>query len=115
MAIGVPLKEIYHSTLVDLHLYDDAYKIKEEINDTNNWMMGMYVYEAISVVVSNAFASKGAQHKKYRDKPILAEYKDINKPLTEEEKQAQIDLLFSNLELMKTNFENSHGDKKCQT
>ena len=101
--------------MVELHLYDDAYKIKEEINDMNQWLMGQYVLEAMSVVMSNAFASKGAAPVKYRDKPILAEYKEKTRPLTEEEKQAQIDLLFSNLELMKQNFERTHGDKKCQT
>ena len=101
--------------MVDLHLYDDAYKIKEEINDMNQWLMGKYVFEAMSVVMSNAFASKGTPPIPYREKSFLAEYKEKTKPLTEEEKQAQIDLLFSNLELMKQNFERTHGDKKCQT
>ena len=75
----------------------------------------MYVYEAFSVVLSNAFASKGAKPQTFRDRPILAEYKEKNKVLTEEEKQAQIELLFSNLSLMQKNFERSNGDKQCQT
>ena len=99
----------------DLNLYDDAYKIKEEINDTNNWLLGMYVHEAVAVVISNAFAGKGEAPKKYRDKPILAEYKENNRELTEEEKQSQIDALFGNLQLMQHNFELTHGEKPCPT
>jgi len=110
LAIGVSLKEIYHSTLVELSLYDKAYELKEEINDTHSWLIGMYMYEAMTVVVSNAFASKGAKPKTYREKPILAEYKDKNRELTEEEKQEQIKTLFDNLSLMQKNFERNNGD-----
>ena len=74
----------------------------------------MYIQEAFSVVLSNAFASKGAKPVSYRDKPILAEYKESNRELTEEEKQAQIELLFSNLSLMQKNFESNNGEQKCQ-
>lgn len=70
----------------------------------------MYIQEAFSVVLSNAFASKGAKPVSYRDKPILAEYKESNRELTEEEKQAQIELLFSNLSLMQKNFESNNGE-----
>lgn len=110
MTIGVPLKEIKHSTLSDLSLYDDAYKQKREMIDEIMWMNGMYTLEAIRVVVSGIFAKQGQAAQQYRDKPIMTEYRENNRVLTEEEKQEQIQALFSNLEIMQGNFERTHGE-----
>ena len=77
------------------------------------WLNGLYNYEAFAVVLSNAFKDKGQPPAKYREKPIYEEYKEKNHVLTEEEKQDQIALLFGNLELMKNNFERTHGEKPC--
>ena len=77
--------------------------------------MGAYVKEAFQVVMANAFAKKGAQPVTYRESPFLKEFHEQNRVLTEEEKQEQISILFGNLEIMKNNFEASHGEKKCPT
>lgn len=74
-------------------------------------MIGLYVYEAMSVVMANAFSKKGAKPQKYRDTPILTEYRESHRELSEEAKQAQIDILFNNLEAMQRAFEQTHGEK----
>ena len=73
-------------------------------------MNGVYVYEAMATVIANAFSEKGAKAIKYRERPILAEMKEKNRVLTEEEKQLQIDALFGQLEVMQQNFMRTHGD-----
>lgn len=113
--MDVPLKEIRHLTLSDLSYYDDAHKTKEEMKDMWCWLMGFYVHEAVGVVASQIMPSKGAPPVHYRESPIFKEITTKNKELTEEEKQAQIAILFGNLEIMKSNFEATHGDKKCPT
>ena len=94
-----------------MFLYDDAYRIKRELQDEEMWVNGMYTMEAFRVVLTNAFSQKGAKPVEYRDKSLLQELKDKNRVLTEEEKQEQINLLFSSLAVMQTNFEKAHGDK----
>lgn len=114
MALGLTLDEIYHHTLSDLSMYDDASVIKDEVKDMWCWFMGKYVYEALGAALGAAFATKGQEPPKYLENPILKMSKDANRELTEEEKQQQISVLFSNLEIMKTNFELTHGEKPCQ-
>lgn len=84
--------------------------MKEEMRDTWTWLQGMYNHEAFAVVISNAFADKGAKPAKYREQPIMVEAKNKNRVLTEEEKQNQIDMLFGQLEVMQHNFERTHGE-----
>ena len=112
MSIGVPLKEIKHSTLSDLSFYDEAYIQKREMIDEMMWMNGMYTMEAIKIVVSGMFAKQGQTPEKYMERPMLMEYRERNRVLTEEEKQEQIQMLFSNLTIMQGNFERTHGEKR---
>lgn len=93
-------------------MYDDAYMKKREMIDEMMWLNGMYTMEAIRIVVSGMFAKQGQAAEKYRDKPILTEYRESHRVLTEEEKQEQIQMLFSNLTIMQGNFERAHGDKQ---
>lgn len=114
MALGLTLDEIYHHTLSDLSLYDDASVIKDEIKDMWCWFMGKYVYEALGAALGAAFAKKGQEPPKYLENPILKMSKEANRELTEEEKQQQISVLFGNLENMKKSFELTHGEKPCR-
>lgn len=106
----MPLKEIKHSTLSDLSLYDDAYMQKREMIDEMMWTNGMYTMQAIRVIVSGIFAKQGQIPEEYMEKPMLLQYRENNRELTEEEKQEQIQALFSNLSIMQGNFERTHGD-----
>ena len=106
------LNEIKHSTLSELFFYDDAYVKKREMLDEIMWMNGMYTMDALRVVLSNAFASKGSTPAEYMKNSLLSEMREKNRVLTEEEKQEQIQILFGNLEMMQANFERTHGDKR---
>lgn len=90
--------------------YDEAYMKKREIIDEILWMNGRYTMEAFGVILANAFKKEGSPPEKYREMPIMTEYREQHHELTEEEKQAQIQLLFGNLEIMKNNFERTHGE-----
>ena len=61
--------------------YQKAYKLKLESQNELAWLIGLYVYDAVAVVVSNALSRKGAKPKNYLERPM-----DIF-PLTEKEKK----------------------------
>lgn len=66
-----------HSTLVDLRVYDDAQKLKIQMQDEMAYLSGIYTYEAISTALSNAFRKKGSKAIEYRKQPILAEQREL--------------------------------------
>lgn len=61
--------------------YRKAHKLKRQMANEDAWLQGMYVFDAVSVALANAFGKKGAGKKQYIEKPI-----DIF-PLTEQEKK----------------------------
>ena len=61
--------------------YRKAYKLKRQMQNENAWIQGLYVYDAFSVCLANAFAKRGAKKQEYIEKPI-----DIF-PLTKAEKK----------------------------
>lgn len=73
--------------------------------DEYSYFQGIYTYEAVAKAVGNAFRGKGQKPVEYRDKPLLAEIEDKNRPLSEEELQRQRELFVASLNMMKTNFE----------
>lgn len=73
--------------------------------DEYAYFQGIYTYEAVAKAVGNAFRGKGQKPVEYRDKPLLAEIEDRNRPLSEEELQRQRELFVASLNMMKTNFE----------
>lgn len=76
------------------------------------WLNGMYTLDALRVVISNAFPSKGSKTQEYRDRPITTEIKEKNRVLTEEEKLQQVKMLWNTFSVMQGNFERTHGDKQ---
>ena len=111
LAIGVSKHDFYHSTLVGLRDYDEAYKLRRKIQDERDYFVGIYTYEAVSIAIGNAFRSKGSKPYTYRDKSITAELeeKEHLKHLTDEEKQVHIDNLFAMLGQMQTRFEQNQS------
>lgn len=111
LAIGISKYDFFHSTPKELQAYDKAYEIRRNIQDEQDWMLGLYFYEAVSVVVGNALRKKTAKPLSFRDKPILKELEEKRakeRPLTEDEKNAAISALFANLESMQARFEATH-------
>lgn len=66
--------------------FAEAEKIRMENRNWEMWMQGAYIYDAFAVVLSNAFAGKGATPKKYLEKP------ERIFPLTDEEREAEEEL-----------------------
>ena len=86
----------------------DAYHLKRQIEDEKLWMLGGYVFDAVSLAMSNSFKKKGQKGKEYFEvvkEPItkrVSEERDENN-LTESEKKTKTELLFKNLEIMAAN------------
>lgn len=99
------MQQINHSTLRELHYFDEGYKIKRMMDDEKAYLDGYYTYEAVAIAVGNAFRGKGQKPMEYRKKPILQEIEENNHVLTEEEIQKQRDLFVESLKTMKTNFD----------
>lgn len=49
--------------------YREADQIARERENVGYWMQGMYIYEAVSIVVSNAFKKPGSYPQRYTSEP----------------------------------------------
>lgn len=57
--------------------YREAQKLRDERINQQLWLQGLYNYDALSVVISNAFGGKGAKKLKYMTEPVeLHPHKD---------------------------------------
>lgn len=91
--------------------YNEAYKMKMKHDDQLAWLQGQYVLEALLASVGNMFKKKNAEPHEYPTKPRLEAYEEKHsdpKPLTESEKQKQVENLFLSLRVMQANFNNNH-------
>lgn len=52
-----------------LRAYDRAFKLKRQLQDERDWMMGQYVFSAVATVVSNTLNKNSSM--KYFEKPML--------------------------------------------
>jgi len=70
--------------------YKDAHRLRLRQQDENNWMLGMYVYEAIldCSPVLHAFSKKGTKPLQYAEKPYLM---DKFEEKTQVEKEQEIE------------------------
>ena len=88
-----------------LEPYEKAVKLQEEKTDTHLWILGSYIFEAVSISLSNAFRKKGQKANSYRDKPYLLEAKEKNGEITHEEIVDKTKTVFNMLKIMQTNYE----------
>lgn len=114
MAIGVPYELFWHLTPKKLDVFYEAHKIRQEIHDSQMWIMGRYVLSAVSVAVEHCLAGRKAKSE-YLDRPFmkLAEQKKGNqeeKFFSEEEIQRQTEQLFLKLQIMGTNYKNNNQE-----
>lgn len=65
--------------------YREAYVARRKEENSRDWLLGAYFYNAISTALSNAFRKKGAKAQNYLEEPF-----QIFK-LTAEEKQAKME------------------------
>lgn len=110
LIIGIEYKDFWSMTPHDINVCFEGYEKKQEYAiDLQNALMyiqGRYFVEALLCTVGNMFSKKGAKTLEYPKEPY-----DIKPPreLTQEEKDAQVAMIFANLQRMKESFERSKG------
>ena len=95
----------------------EGYKLKRKIRDENQWLLGGYVFEAVSIALGNMAKKKGQKPDNYFEeikRPALQSINTNNGELTEEEKQKRLDLLVAGLRVKQANFELAKQQKKKQ-
>jgi hypothetical protein len=88
-----------------------------EIDYMMHMWFGTYGLSAVSVAVEHCLAGRKAKSK-YIEKPVLPEMQkknDMNRELTEDEKQAQLDKFVMSLKIMESNFNAEHENKTERT
>ena len=84
MAIGMSYEEYWYAEPYRVVEYYKAHEMKREMKNQEMWIQGMYFYDALSVVVGNAF---GKQKEKYVDKPFDLYPKKQNKKQIEAQEE----------------------------
>ena len=86
MSYGMTYNEFWYGSAYMVSFYRESYKLKLKQQDENNWMQGMYVYEALCKVspILHAFSKKGTKPLPYADKPFLLD-KIVPREKTQEE------------------------------
>lgn len=114
MALGVSYDEFWTLNPRKIKVMMESYHLKRQIEDEKLWMLGEYVFDAVSIAIDNAFRKKGQKSKEYFElvkEPItkrISEAKDENN-LTEAEKKAITEKFFRNLEIMAANHRIKNG------
>lgn len=92
MSYGMSYDEYWHGDAYVVKFYKEAHRLKLQAQDENNWMQGMYVYEAIldCSPILHAFSKKGTKPLQYSEKPYLADrLKEKTKEEIEQEKETE--------------------------
>ena len=109
-ALGIGYNDFWLLNPRKLNVLIAGYKLEKKVRDEEAWMLGGYVFQAVSVALGNAFRKKNTKAQSYfevLDKPFLNNIEQ--KEMSEEEKQKYRDALMASLTVMQTNFELNHG------
>jgi hypothetical protein len=108
---GFTVDDINWSCRADLDPYEKAHNISLEEMDTYIYTVcGRYIVSAVTVSVEHCLAGRKAQSK-YIDEPIYEVVK-AKQPLTEEEKQREVDLFFARENARRVNWRRNHYKKE---
>ena len=90
MSFGMSYHDFWYGPAFMTTFYKDAHKLRLRQQDENNWMLGMYVYEAIldCSPILHAFSKKGTKPLPYAEKPYLMDKLDDK---TRAEKEQEIE------------------------
>lgn len=88
MSYGMSYHDFWFGPAFMTQFYRDANKLRIRQQDENNWMIGMYVYEALvdCSPILHAFSKKGTKPLPYTNKPFLM---DKLRDKTEAEKEQE--------------------------
>lgn len=110
ISIGLTKEQFYSCTMRQLNAYIEANKMKLVEKDLFDYRQGQYFLSALQTALDGAFNGKKAKTT-YIDKPFLSDIQDSiiskekDRPLTEEEKQRQIDLFVLKRQIAKKNYD----------
>ena len=90
MSYGMSYNDFWFGSPYMVKFYKEAHDIVVKKQDENNWMMGVYVYEALCDVspILHAFSKRGTKPLPYRDKPMMYDGDHVK---TEEEKEREME------------------------
>lgn len=73
MSYGMSYDDFWHGDAGMVYFYRELHKINIKQKDEDNWLLGMYVYEAIidCSPILHAFSKKGTKPLPYAEKPYL--------------------------------------------
>lgn len=104
MLYGMSYDEFWYGKPELAKYYREKHKLEIEQTNQQLWLQGLYIYDALAVVMSNAFSKR---KDKYIEKPF-----DLFPP-TEEEKEAKAEqirlAMYEKLNAFKAEFEKRQG------
>ena len=106
--MGMSYREYWHESPWLTQAYYKANRLRNEVRNQELWLQGLYIYNALNVVIANAF--KTNSHEKYIEKPIDIYPK--SKPKQEEEDEKNRQQLALMLNAWKREWEKNSGNKK---
>lgn len=88
MSYGMSYDDFWYGEAGMVYFYREAHKIHIKQQDEDNWLLGMYVYEAIvdCSPILHAFSKKGTKPLPYAEKPYLM---DKLREKTQQEKEQE--------------------------
>ena len=110
LAMGIAYDEFWELTPRKLRVMVEGYTLRRQIEDERSWLLGGYVFQAVTTAMGNSFRKKNQKAKDYFEvveEPFLK--KLDKKDLSDDEKQKRLDALMASLHVMKDNFELRHG------
>ena len=87
MAIGMSYDDYWNGDCALTKYYREAYEIKLKQQNEAMWLQGLYIHDAVGVVVANALKKKGAKAAKYTDSPYPVTPIEQREVKRKEEKQ----------------------------
>lgn len=69
MSIGMSYDEYWHGDCELTKYYRKAHEVRLKQRNYELWLQGLYIHDAVGVVVANALRKKGATAQKYAESP----------------------------------------------
>ena len=88
LAIGMSSAEYWANDPSLVRYFRKAYEMKQEEFNNNAWLQGLYIYDAVSTAIHNAFKGKNTKASEYAKQP----YKFGNKEKSEAEKAKEVEM-----------------------
>lgn len=68
--MGMSYEQFWDESPYLVKTYRKAFRIKRELENEMAWVHGMYIYDAIAVVLQNVLRKRGQKRENYIEKPL---------------------------------------------